>query len=212
MGRKTTEDIYTNGRWLQRTFIDNKYTWTVSGVLWNNIKERCTPNSHTQKRESTYIGSLNKFETYERFVSWNRNQVGYGLGYDLDSDILKQDSKIYSEETCLLIPSALNRFLQSHKRTRTQDLPMGSVWSGSKLWVRMKLMDDVLCKSVDIVNVRVDGENIDLARQLYTEAANKAACIWYDRLANSGQYKVDQKVIDYMKNWRYICDWKQHGI
>ena len=75
MTREITDDIYKDGRWLQRTWVNNKYTWTVSGVLWNNIKERCTPNSHTQKRESTYIGSLNKFGTYERFVSWKQHGI-----------------------------------------------------------------------------------------------------------------------------------------
>jgi len=27
------------GRWVQRSHIGDKYVWTVSGVLWNNIKE-----------------------------------------------------------------------------------------------------------------------------------------------------------------------------
>ena len=90
MAAKTQPDCQdTKGKWLQRCWKDGKYIWTISGVLWNNVKERCTSGSATQSREPTYIGAVNRFEGFQEFVSWHQLQVSYGLGYDLDSDILK---------------------------------------------------------------------------------------------------------------------------
>ena len=86
---KLQADYKKDGRWVQRSWIGDKYTWTVSGVLWNNIKERCTPNGVTQSREPTYVGCKNLFKDFESFVEWHQLQIGYGLGYQLDSDILR---------------------------------------------------------------------------------------------------------------------------
>ena len=202
---KLAQDIYKDGKWVQRTHIDGKYTWTVSGVLWNNIKERTTPGSATQMREPTYIGSENKFESFENFVLWNRKQIGYGLGYDLDSDILLKNRKVYSEDTCLLIPPALNRFLQSRKKQRTQNLPMGLLRTGNKFLVRNCIKDDISGKDINLVYCYVS--TIQEGIRIYEESVEKSKQIWISRLENSGRYQVDPRVVNFLKNWKYVSDW-----
>lgn len=200
MNNKTQPDIYRDGRWLKRSYLGDKYTWTVSGVLWNNIKERCTPGSATQKREPSYVGSKNEFESFESFVEWNREQVGYGLGYEVDSDILKPENKIYSRDTCLLIPGSLNKFLQAHPRSRFQ-VPVGMTLKNGKLWVRLLITDDVTGRKMYLLNRILSVEDVELAEQMYLEAAREAVRIWIERLEKSGRYNVDQRVIEYLKNW-----------
>lgn len=202
---KLTQDIYKDGKWLQRTHIGGKFTWTVSGVLWNNIKERTTPGSATQRREPTYKGAENKFESFEKFVLWNRNQIGYGLGYDLDSDILLKNKKVYSEDTCLLIPPALNRFLQSRKKQRTQDLPTGLLRTGNKILVRNSIKDDISGKDIDLVYCYVN--TIQDGILIYEESVEKSKQIWINRLENSGRYQVDPRVVHFLKNWKYVSEW-----
>lgn len=195
---KLTHDTYRDGRWLQRIRMQGKFIWTQSGVLWNNIKARTNPEGTQQKREPSYIGSTNDFESFLHFVEWNRAQIGYGMGYDLDSDILKKGAKRYSPETCLLIPPALNRFLQSRKKRRILDLPMGLTISNGRLVSKLTLIDDITGKNEPLLLKHVD--SIEEGKELYLEAFNRAKEIWIDRLENSGRYCVDKRAIEYIKH------------
>jgi len=193
------EDFTNNkGQWVQRTMIDGKYTWTTSGVLWNNVKERCTEGSATQAGSPNYRGAINDFDGFQKFAEWNRKQVGYGLGYDLDADMLKNGTKRYSEKTCLLVPSALNRFIQSYGKSIT-GLPQGVVHSKSGFKAACELQDEN-GKTQVILYKHFKSNELELATIAYVEAKNKCADIWRERL-ESDRYTVDQRVKDYMKNW-----------
>ena len=105
------------------------------------MKERTTPQSSTQNREPTYKDSSIGFVDFQEFVVWHRLQCGYGKGYELDADLLRNGNKIYSSSTCLLLPSALNRFLQGNGQAKYRgDLPTGVTLSkcGHKLVVKMR--------------------------------------------------------------------------
>lgn len=198
---KLQADYKKDGRWVQRGFIGDKYTWTVSGVAWNNIKERCTPNGATQSREPTYVGCKNLFKDFESFVEWHQLQIGYGLGYQLDSDILRNGEKIYSPETCVLIPPALNKFLQSYKGKRGK-WPQGIYERKGRLCCRIGAFG--MCTTLGYF----DKSDVMRAVQLYTEHKNAAAKVWCDKLKN--EYIIDPRVIDYMEQWTYQCDWISH--
>lgn len=204
---KTTKDCYVNGKWLQRTTVNGKYVWTTSGVLWNGIKERCKIGGGTQTREPSYLNASNLFKSFEDFVDWNRGQIGYDIGYELDSDILKKEFKVYSRETCLLIPPDLNRFIQSRVKSRKQDLPTGIFKSRNKLVVKVHFKGvESLDKS--LLNKSFDVGDILSAKEFYEKAVNYCAEIWVDRLKNSGNYFVDKRVISYMENFKYESNWR----
>ena len=198
---KSQPDIFKDGRWLQRSWVGKKYIWTYSGVLWNNIKERCTVGGTTQTREPTYIGTINKFKSWEEFVEWHQVQVGYGFGYQLDSDILKPNTKIYSPEHCLLIPAQLNKFLQGSKGRRG-DWPQGISYNKNtgKLRVAHVTQGRIDC----LGSFSID--DLDKARAVFKEAKDRAGKLWHERLINK-EFLVDQRVIDYMAKWEFICDW-----
>lgn len=202
---RVTQDDFKNkqGEWVQRAYISDKYVWTTSGVLWNNVKERCTINGATQKREPTYIGCTNKFTDFQDFTNWHVKQVGYGLGYQLDADILNKGGKVYSKETCLLIPSALNKFLQTYKGK-------GNCWPQGVF----------LHAPNDNLNVRITTREygdlhlgvfqfseVSAAREIYRVAKNAAGVAWYEDLVN-GVFVVDPRVVEHMRTWEHICDWK----
>jgi len=191
---------YTNAKneWVQRSHVNGKYTWTTSGVLWNNVKERCTVGSATQAGSPNYRGAINDFNGFQKFAEWNRKQVGYGLGYDLDADMLKNGNKRYSEETCLLVPSALNRFIQSYGKSIT-GLPQGVVHSKNGFKAACELQDED-GKTQVILYKHFKSNELELATIAYVEAKNKCADIWRERL-ESDRYTVDKRVKDYMKTW-----------
>lgn len=195
---KTQPDCQdSRGKWLQRCWKDEKYTWTISGVLWNNIKERCTSGSATQLREPTYLGARN----VQYFVDWNKLQVGYAHGYDLDSDILKREKvKIYSAGTCLLIPPALNRFLQSYLGKRS-NRPQGVGIHKSGFYVKPSF-DYLTGEEVRFKYRTFKAHEIEKASDYYSECKNYFGRLWVNRL-KSGVYTVDERVLNYMENWRY---------
>lgn len=198
-----TKDVFEKGRWLQRTYVGDKYTWTESGVMWNGIKRR-TSDQYTSlyTKEAKYVGSVNKFLNFDDFVAWVHNQVGYGLRYDLDSDILRcTENKVYSKETCLLVPPQLNRFLQG---SNISNLGVRGVsLNKNKYKVQCSMVNEDN-SGYDIKFIKYFN-NIEDAKVTYSELKNKAADIWRKRLA-SGRYIVDQRVIDYMDKWEFKYD------
>jgi len=202
--RRTQPDFKDHrGRWVQRAYVGDKYTWTISGVLWNNLKERCNENGNTQLTIPNYRGSINSFKDFQEFTDWHVTQTGYGLGYELDADICKDGMKEYSKEKCVLIPSELNRFLESSKGRRGK-YPQGMYLQKNlnKLEVRVEMLGEV--KRLGFFDV----SKIEEARKIYKLEKEKYAKVWYEKLLTS-EYQVDSRVIEHMRNWEHICDWRK---
>lgn len=207
--RKITDDRQENGRWLQRTWIDGKYTWTVSGVLWNNIKERTAVNSVTQKTEPTYVGSENLFKDYQTFVEWSRKQIGYGMGYDLDADLLRDGTKKYSESTGVLIPPALNRFLQGNNSAAkgNKELPTGIQYKAknkSKIFIAMKVLTDD-CKGSRFWSGVQDVSKIEELKEQYLYLKNKQVEKWINYLEVNGLV-IDPRVVNSLKRLEFYYE------
>lgn len=202
---ETVGDIYKFNRWVQRTWINGEYTWTESGVMWNGIKRRTNDKLNTLHQNNKYVGAENKFESFDVFVEWVRGQTGYGLKYDLDSDILKPDgsNKVYSKDTCLLIPSGLNRFLQ---RSKVSKIGLQGVCFDTKrnaYLTQCHFEDDVSGELV--VDVCKYFKNLDDAKSLYAKTKSMCGQIWLERLV-SDQYAVDERVVSYMQEWEFKYD------
>ena len=113
-------------------FNDRKYPASIGGkdtkeyILWNNLLKRCYC-SKTQEERPTYKGCSvsEKFKSYSDFYEWCLTQIGFGQeDYHLDKDLLIKGNKLYSEDTCLFLPSRLNTLLLASKAVRGS-LPIG---------------------------------------------------------------------------------------
>ena len=119
-------------------FNDGKYPAKVNGKtikeynLWCGLLERCYCPK-LQKKRPTYIGCLvsENFKSYSYFYDWVQKQIGFGeKGFQLDKDLIFKGNKLYSEETCLFLPSELNSLLTTRKAARGI-LPVGVSANGN---------------------------------------------------------------------------------
>lgn len=112
---------------------DGKYPTKVQGkhtkeyISWRGLLARCY-DPFLQRKQPTYLGCTvsDSFKNFSYFHEWCQNQIGFDQeNYHLDKDLLNpKDSKLYSETTCLFLPSSLNLLLITCKKERGS-LPIG---------------------------------------------------------------------------------------
>jgi hypothetical protein len=117
-------DFKEYSRWVCSKVIDGKQVWTVSGIKWIEMSKRCNPNALVHNKDGAYKYCENKFTDFNSFCDWHQQQIGYDMSWQLDKDILIRDNKIYSPETCVLLPQELNKLLIRSDKARGQ-YPIG---------------------------------------------------------------------------------------
>ena len=115
--------------------VGTKYQPTINGVrtkeyvLWKSMLTRCYSTTH-KKKNPTYIDceASSKFKSYEYFYEWCHSQIGFdNEGWHLDKDLLIKGNKVYSESTCIFIPSEINSVLTKCTASRGKYL-IGVCW------------------------------------------------------------------------------------
>lgn len=115
---------------LKRGTVKNPYTKSVCGVgylgvgcyksqyggvvsetyqVWRGILRRCY-GRRSYLISPSYLGCTVGLDwlNFQNFAAWYESNDFYGLGYDVDKDILVQGNKVYSAETCCLVPPIVN--------------------------------------------------------------------------------------------------------
>lgn len=110
MSKKLICGVGYNSKGKYKSTINRKQT-ALYGT-WHRMIRRCYCPK-VQARSPTYIGcEVDKdWHDYQEFADWLSNHDYYGLGYHLDKDLLVRDNKLYSSETCCLVPHQLNQLL-----------------------------------------------------------------------------------------------------
>ena len=118
--------------------VGTKYPISEGGVhtkeygLWKNMLRRCYSDKY-KKKYPTYIGCKcsENFKSYEYFYEWCHNQIGFGNeGFELDKDLLVKGNKVYSEDSCIFIPTEINTLLVKSTASRGEHL-IGVYWSNT---------------------------------------------------------------------------------
>lgn len=76
-------------------------------VKWQSMLERC----YSGKDKHLAYGDCSvhpEWHNFQNFARWCVNQKYYGAGYDIDKDILVTGNRVYSKDTCCLVPEEIN--------------------------------------------------------------------------------------------------------
>ena len=123
--------------------LGTKYPSRVNGVqtkeydLWYSMLRRCY-SDNSKKKRPTYEGCevSDKFKSYEYFYEWCHSQIGFGVeGWHLDKDLLVKGNKVYSEDSCVFLPSEINSLLTKRTASRGEYLIGVSWYSKSKTFI-----------------------------------------------------------------------------
>lgn len=181
----------TNGAWIRSYKLDGKQYITKSGLVWKNMMDRCKIGGKVQQIEPTYIGchTSTMFGKFQTFTDWHVQQIGYEeQRYQLDKDLLVNGNKLYSEDTCVLVPSQLNSFLIACDSARG-------------LWPKGVCFHKATSKFYAQISIGGKRKYLGLhstpeaAEVVYNAAKQTETLRWYERL-RAGEFIVDERVIE----------------
>lgn len=123
----TVKCPYEPRAWGHGYLGEGKYTFfkdkkpTKCYETWNNMLSRCF-NDKRKETFPTYKNCIisDEWLNYQNFAKWFEENY-YEIDGDymcLDKDILIKNNKIYSEDTCLIVPNFINVMFTNHKLAR----------------------------------------------------------------------------------------------
>ena len=164
-----------------------KYPITINGVLtreyklWQSMLVRCYSDTY-KKQRPTYEGCevSDNFKSYEYFYEWCNKQIGFGVDgngnpFQLDKDLLVKGNKVYSESTCVFIPSEINSLLTKSTASRGEYL-VGVSWHKTrKAFVAQVNKNKGKSEYLGLFTTEIEAFNAyKTAKELYIkEVANK---------------------------------------
>lgn len=108
--------------------VDGKRVMSTFYEKWREMIRRCYDLKWHQKYP-TYRGCLvcDDWKILSKFKDWFDQQPLERHSWCLDKDLLFPDNKLYSPETCILVPQWLNKFITERKASRGKYM-LGVCW------------------------------------------------------------------------------------
>lgn len=120
----------------------NKYPTSINKKrtkeydAWQSMLKRCYDNKIKEKYP-TYrdVTCCEEWLLYENFYEWLQTQENFdkwlnGEHWNLDKDIIVKNNKVYSPDTCCLVPQNVNKLIV--RKNSKNDLPIGVRKEGNK--------------------------------------------------------------------------------
>lgn len=107
-------------------------------TLWHGMLYRCYGRGTSRRSSSYKVCEVSEnFRDFSFFHRWCQAQEGFHFdGYHLDKDLLIKGNKLYSEDTCVFLPSILNTLLTKRQVGRG-DYPLGVNLKKGKFQARL---------------------------------------------------------------------------
>lgn len=111
--------------------IDGKYSQLKEYNTWTGVLERCYDIKYKNKHP-TYndVTCCEEWLNYENFYEWLHSQSNFekwleGKLWAIDKDILVKGNKVYSPDTCCLVPQIVNTLFLTNSKKKNENLPVG---------------------------------------------------------------------------------------
>ena len=188
--------------------IGTKYPVSEGGrdtkdyALWKRMLERCYSDSY-QKKRPTYEGCevSDNFKSYEYFYDWCHKQIGFdndgnGNPFQLDKDLLIKGNKVYSESTCVFIPSEINLLLVKREASRGEH-PIGVYWSKTnKAFIAQINKNKGMQEKLGLFKTELEAFN----------AYKQAKEAFIKEQANKWKDKIDERTYEALMNYQVNID------
>ena len=184
--------------------LGTKYPPSVNGrttkeyKLWCHMLERCYSDTY-QKKKPTYEGCevSDKFKSYEYFYEWCHEQIGFSNeGWHLDKDLLVKGNKVYSESTCVFIPSEINSLLIKSEALRGEYL-IGVYWhNASKSFIARARKNKGKSEHLGLFKTEIEAFN----------AYKVAKETFIKEQANKWKSKIDPRAYNALMNYQVEID------
>lgn len=161
-----------------------------SYTSWKGMLERCYDDLQRNKYptyKDAYV--CEEWHNYQNFCSWYVPR--YKKGFQLDKDIIKRGNKVYSPETCTLVPGEVNKLLTKTDSLRG-DFPIGVVKKGNKYYSQ--------CTVGNKKRIKKYFNTIEDAFNHYKQTKED----WIKVVANKWKGQIDQKVYETLVNYEVL--------
>jgi len=159
--------------------------------VWHDmIKRVYDPKVHIKQPAYKGVKLCEEWHNFNTFALWFKDN--YIDGYALDKDLLSGGSKIYSPDTCVFIPVALNSFLANIKSTNTSG-HTGVCWHKRRNKWNSNIRNLKINKIISLGYF----SNIEEASKAYQK--KRAVYVRYWKYVAKRVYNLPQNAIDNIK-------------
>lgn len=171
-------------------FPDNSPTPAYTS--WKGMLERCYKEK-VRYMYPTYIDVYvcDEWHNYQIFCEWYYQH--YKEGYQLDKDILVRGNKVYSPDTCCLVPSEINK-LFTKTNAKRGEYPIGVVKRYSSYISQ--------CTVGNRKRIRRTFKSVEEAFTDYKNTKEK----WIKEVADKWKGLIDQKVYDALYSYEVLIE------
>jgi len=113
---------------------------TLEYEAWRCMMKRCyCPKERSRYPTYSDVFVCDEWHNFQNFARWYTEQPGYGEGFDLDKDLRVNNSRVYSPQSCSLVPHEINCILHDNE-SRRGDYPQGvrKTWNKYSVYISIK--------------------------------------------------------------------------
>lgn len=191
--RYLDEDIRdASGKWVLSKRIDGTQFQTRIGRLYNNVNQRARAGGSYQQKWEHYVGVdiAESFKDPQWFGDWCVRQIGWGLGYDLDKDLLAPGNRVYCPKLCVFVPHRINLGIATTGRKGSR--LRGAYYNKKRdKWFAQVIVD----KQVRLISIEDTEQQAHEAYCDYKEA-------WVKELATQYRDTIDPRAFNALMQWK----------
>ena len=172
---KSVKGIGYMGEGIHRAKVNGKAT--LQNSIWVQMIRRCYTIEDSQWRDCEICEEWLNYQNFAEWYNANYYDLGDGTRMHLDKDILIKGNRLYSPETCMIVPQRINMIFMTKERGVDADLPNAiyrcvngyqSSYNGKSLGV-FKTLDEAIAEHDRVKRIHIK----EVAEEYYGKIPDK---------------------------------------